>query len=460
MAVKSYEEATTLITAINYVLALRNFVDPRRNKCKFVCTLMYDISMIGALNIIIILSQIENYKHIPFTIEVLLYVFLIIIITSGYVAIGIIGLYSSKDALALLKQINTVDEKLMKLGAKIEYRGLFQYVIINGLLWALGWITIFALFLTVWLMNKVDKLSLIGAICYVCILNIASVTLYDFNTVVYWLRKRFKQTNELLTACLLENHQTKADESIKSIHDVQSKLRSNDCSFQRSIDIIDVQCSEKESQSTARVYLIHEIRLVHLQLCYTSKMLNRLFETQILSHVFMTLIYATIILYHIYMALSRENEFFDKLYTIILYVLDAANHCAKIGVASYNCEHAANQRNKVIEIIHRSPLYEKDTDIKDEMVQFCLQISYMRIGKVQCTSLWLNYGFICQVGTFCYEIPFIYTKYIEHLLNFLQCLGLMLTNLIVMIQWSNEITKKESVVLANESSYFFEHLNN
>ncbi|CAL7939571.1 unnamed protein product [Xylocopa violacea] len=411
MMANSYEEATALITVTNYLSGLRIYPDRRESKCKFICYLIYNISMVILFSSIILWNQMLAINK-QFTLEILLYTILTTTVIYEYALIVLIGLHRSKDALALVKRINAVDEKLTKLGARIEYRSLLRHVIISGCYWSLGMVILLAAFSAFMLINKINLSEFLSATTYFCIINIGSVVLYDFRIVVRWLGERFKQTNELLTACILENHQTKAE---------------NDRSSQCSIDTINVQSLEQDSQAAAKIYLIHEIRLVHLQLCCVSKMLNRLFETQILSHVFMILIYTTITFYYAYMELIRKPGTIWKWSVISFYILDAIIHSVKLVVVSYNCEYTTSQINKVIKIIHASTLYEKSNDIKDEVIQFSLQISCMRVGRLQ--SLWLNYGFICQ------------------------CVGTMLTNVIVMIQWSDEIIMQRKGMVANEANH-------
>ncbi|CAK9819001.1 hypothetical protein ANTQUA_LOCUS10003 [Anthophora quadrimaculata] len=127
-------------------------------------------------------------------------------------------------------------------------------------------------------------------------------------------------------------------------------------------------------------------------------MLNRTFDMQLMVYVSMTLIYITTLLYYLYTVLSDSQGLLNKLNVIIVYTAEVISYCIKIVIVSYSCEYTTNQANRAIEIIHACSVYEIDTELKDEILQFSLQMSHTQLGKTKSVFFRLNYTFIRNVS--------------------------------------------------------------
>ncbi|CAL7939573.1 unnamed protein product [Xylocopa violacea] len=418
MAINSYEEATALITVVNQLLALRNFVDPKKNKFKFVCSWIYHIFLVSLLSSYFVFGQIMVDFQMKFNIHKLLFRFTWIMVICGYMATVSSGLYNSKEALLLIKQIKNVDEKLDKLGVNIEYRGFSRRVLITELMWTLNLIVSWAFYFKLLYVRNESTLGFFHAICSTCIFYSAATVLHDFMTVVYWLGLRFGQLNELLDTLLLQDRRTnemKKDGNTKIL--VKSTLNFRGRSRLHEVPNL-------RPERIGKVYSLEKIRLVHLGLCSVSKMLNRIFSKQLLFYVFMAVNSLIIILYTLYIDIMGTQPLYPTATNVtILLLTDAVYNFLKVGAVSYCCEYTAGQRghhlqhdefhlqrieydlqkgelkaNKMIDIIHASTLYDEDPDLGNEILQFCLQISYMQPGKSKSTSFWLNYSFLHHVS--------------------------------------------------------------
>ncbi|KAK1133340.1 hypothetical protein K0M31_011155 [Melipona bicolor] len=144
----SYGESARIITILNHIAALRNFIDPRKNQFKFVCSWTWNIFLILMIAVVQFRADLYSLQKMPFNIERITYIFQYVTHAFGYTSTVIIGLYQSKNALRLMEQIDRVDENLKNLGIQIDYRHLFRHVKIVGLFWLLNAIIILGIFIT------------------------------------------------------------------------------------------------------------------------------------------------------------------------------------------------------------------------------------------------------------------------------------------------------------------------
>ena len=78
------------------MMALRNFINPKKHRFKFICSWIWNTLLI-VLSVFTIHAQIENIKyHMVYNIESVTYIFQYITHVLGYISILIIGLYQSK----------------------------------------------------------------------------------------------------------------------------------------------------------------------------------------------------------------------------------------------------------------------------------------------------------------------------------------------------------------------------
>lgn len=436
----SYEKTTRIITVFNYIAGLRNFIDPRKNLLKFVCSWIWNMSLI------FIIAIVEFYFHLhvlriamPYNIERIIYVIQYSTHAFGYTSTMIIGLYQSKNVLVLIKQIDKVDENLRNLGIKIDYHNLFHHVIIVGSFWILNATIIYGIFLQ-WIIQQNPDLNVIVAtICYTYATNAQSVILYEYNAAIFWLGSRFKMINQLLKTLLPKNDERNAKESSEEIICKPSSNFRNqleiDCSvsarpseISQTSSMNDTSNFKKGSPTDEKLRLFQQIRFLHLQMCNVSKMVNQIFNVQILIYTFSQLLYSSIIIYYIYMEIRRKSNL--KLVLTIIYLLDSIIGVLKIVLMSIDCEYAMKQADKIISLIHACPLYRESAELKNETLQFLWQISYTQLEDTKSVHYVLNYSFVRN------------------------CFYFALTYLVIMVQLSQNLTVTDQTTVTYKTSSF------
>ncbi|XP_017795710.1 PREDICTED: putative gustatory receptor 28a [Habropoda laboriosa] len=422
--INSYKEATNVITRISQITSLRNFQDWRKNKFKFVCSWLYDIFILCLYTYTKYNFDTYMLHQMPYNSERAMITFLKYVFIIGFLILAILSLYHSKNTVMLMKEIDKVDENLQKLGCAVEYRSLYIHVVLVGLFWFLSAFILSTIYIK-WLVSFGQTLylyHLCSTLSYVYGTNVASIVLYDFKIYVYWLGHRFKQTNELLRTFLVEGHQIKTEDTVVEKSNVLNKrfrldrwLSEHSIHRSRVLPLSHPLNIKHESQSVKKVHLLQQIRFVHLQLCGVSKMVNRIFNGQLIVYVAMTLTYITIILYYLYTEVYKPETFLSKLSVITVLLIEVLSYCVKIALVSYNCEYTTNQANRTIEIIHACSVYDIDTELKDEILQFSLQMSHTQLGKSKSAYFRLNYSFIRD------------------------CISFVATYLVIMIQWNQTV---------------------
>ncbi|XP_033178694.1 uncharacterized protein LOC105681235 [Bombus impatiens] len=247
--------------------------------------------------------------------------------------------------------------------------------------------------------------------------------------------------NELLETFLLEKNKVKAEDSntetiFEPSHNVRNKFELNNWLPERSLNILEVSTTSgvsnvKQKIVQEKVHILRQIRFVHLQVCKVSRMVNDIFNAQILIYTIATLLYFTICVYSLYMIYHRNpNDIIDRFDMTVIYLLDSMVGVLKIALMSYDCEYTMKQANKTIGNIHAYPVHEGNAELTDEILHFCWQISYTQLEKTKSVHYILNYGFV---------------RY---------CLNFVISYLVIMIQWSQNLLKNDPMIIANETTTF------
>ncbi|XP_050586043.1 uncharacterized protein LOC126920127 [Bombus affinis] len=376
-----------------------------------------------------------------YNIESVTYIFQYITHVLGYISIVIIGLYQSKNVSALIKQIDKVDERLKKLGIEIEYRSLLRHITIVGSFWLLNAVVESAIFIKMLIQNSLAPMEAFITFAYYYITNAQSVILYDYNTAIYWLGSRFKMINELLETFLLEKYKVKAEESntetiFEPSHNFRNRFELNNWQSEGSLNVSEVSTTGsvsnvKEKILQEKVHILRQIRFLHLQVCKVSKVVNDIFNAQILIHTITTLLHCTICVYSLYMNFHRQPTLvIDQLDLTLIYMLDSVVGTLKIALMSYDCEYTMGQANKTIGNIHAYPVHEGNAELTDEILHFSWQISYTQLEKTKSVHYILNYGFV---------------RY---------CLNFVISYLVIMIQWSQHLINNDPMIITNETTTF------
>ncbi|KAK9309197.1 hypothetical protein QLX08_001141 [Tetragonisca angustula] len=317
----------------------------------------------------------------------------------------IIGLYQSKNVSLLIKQIDKVDENLRSMGVEIDYHNFFRHVIIVGSFWILNVTIIYGIFLQWTVQNTPNIHAILTTVYYIYVANAHSVILYEYNATIFWLGSRFKMINQLLKMLPSEDNESNAAESNEEIiFKPSSNFRNRleiDCSVSacssevsQTSSMKDTSNLKKESPTDGNLRLLQQIRFLHLQVCNVSKMINQIFNAQILIYTFAQLLYSCVCIYYVYMETRRKNNFINALALEIVYLLDSIVGVLKIAVMSIDCEYAMKQADKIISLIHACPLYRESTELKNETLQFLWQISYTQLEDTKSVHYVLNYSFV------------------------------------------------------------------
>ncbi|XP_076477521.1 uncharacterized protein LOC117158884 [Bombus vancouverensis nearcticus] len=347
-------------------------------------------------------------QHMAYNIESVTYMFQYIIHDLGYISIVIIGQYQSKNATTLIERIDKVDKIFKELGIEIEYRSLFRRMMIVGSFWLLNAVIIFALFIKMLIQRSALYTTAFLIFIYCYITNAQSIILYDYNTAVYWLGSRFKNINQLMETFILKNSQVETEDSdtetiFEPSHNFRNRFELDDWLSERTVKVLQVNSTnntrklKQRSLSDDKIRLLQRIRFAHLQVCNISKMVNQIFNSQILIYTTVILLNCSISVYFLYMQFSRPSNSIISMELIIMYVLNNVLAALKIPLMSYDCENTMRQANKTIGLLHACPVDERNAELTDEILQFSWQISYTQLERTKSVHYILNYGSVRYV---------------------------------------------------------------
>ena len=87
-------------------------------------------------------------------------------------------------------------------------------------------------------------------------------------------------------------------------------------------------------------------------MCNVSKMVNQIFNAQILIYTLTNLLYLSMCIYFTYMDIRRKCDFMDMLAMKMIYLLDSIVGVLKVALMSYDCEYVMRQvRNLFIALL-------------------------------------------------------------------------------------------------------------
>lgn len=88
-------------------------------------------------------------------------------------------------------------------------------------------------------------------------------------------------------------------------------------------------------------------------MCNVSKMVNRIFNVQILIYSFTKFVYLSIIGYFIYTNIRKKTDFTNLLNLVSIYVFDGIVGVLKIPLTTYDCEYVMKQvRNLFLNLFY------------------------------------------------------------------------------------------------------------
>ncbi|XP_076287733.1 uncharacterized protein LOC143212644 isoform X2 [Lasioglossum baleicum] len=94
------------------------------------------------------------------------------------------------------------------------------------------------------------------------------------------------------------------------------------------------------------------------------------------------------------------TEFLSTYIIMCCYILDAVYVWMKVVVVSRLCEQTVKEAKEIIQIIHVCSIHNSDTELKNELVQFSLQVSLSEMDREDTHLFWLNDTFVTRsIGT-------------------------------------------------------------
>ncbi|XP_076287732.1 uncharacterized protein LOC143212644 isoform X1 [Lasioglossum baleicum] len=139
------------------------------------------------------------------------------------------------------------------------------------------------------------------------------------------------------------------------------------------------------------------------------------------------------------------TEFLSTYIIMCCYILDAVYVWMKVVVVSRLCEQTVKEAKEIIQIIHVCSIHNSDTELKNELVQFSLQVSLSEMDREDTHLFWLNDTFVTRVG--CSFHFLLFRSFSDFLL---QSIGTVATYLVVVIQW-NEASRSIDSSGTNET---------
>ncbi|XP_076173353.1 uncharacterized protein LOC143149669 [Ptiloglossa arizonensis] len=95
MKINSFEDVIAVMSALNSIAALRNLEYPT-NRWRFLFSWFYDVLVICVFSTCVIFFEVYHLKQLTYTLERLMYIFLTILYTLGFLCMVTLGLYYSK----------------------------------------------------------------------------------------------------------------------------------------------------------------------------------------------------------------------------------------------------------------------------------------------------------------------------------------------------------------------------
>ncbi|XP_078051280.1 uncharacterized protein LOC144477430 [Augochlora pura] len=432
MEVTSFASATRIVTAVNRITALRPLRDSDE---KFWSFLNHSYKAIMFFSVAIALYMLYLHEIINEEREIghLVYFCLKVVNYLCFLFIHVLSGCHMKDILKLHQAIADFEEEITKLGIVIDNRVIFLWIMATYGVTCLNILLLYGLCgYWVWNVN-----FMMQQILFIYIANIGAQVHLDYLTYVCWLKCRFKQTNDLLKKFFLADGRqvntldTSDETSNTETNEKNVKKHLNKWTpeyFVRRTQVIPFEAMPRvkhELQAVKRVHMLHKIRCIHLHLCRIMKTVNCTFDSQIGLHSFVAIINLVAILYFVYTAFKESDINAFVVGTALIKVIDSLYVWMKIVVVSHVCENTVKETRKAVQIIHQSAISDIDTDLKDEILQFSLQLSLHHIGSTQFDFFSLNFNFVRQ------------------------CISSITTYLVILIQWTQAVDPDDSPLSSN-----------
>ncbi|XP_076173357.1 uncharacterized protein LOC143149672 [Ptiloglossa arizonensis] len=159
------------------------------------------------------------------------------------------------------------------------------------------------------------------------------------------------------------------------------------------------------------------------------KLVNTIFDSQLIELISITLLYLVMTLYYMYASIHGEQIDLSTILKILAMGLSLTIcNSTKLVMTCSICEQATREAKKTKSIVHSISLDEFDNEMRDEILQFSLQISLNQLASSKTNILRLNYDLLRQ------------------------CLAFVVTYGIFMIQWENTLEMEDEYAIQNETN--------
>ncbi|CAL1676354.1 unnamed protein product [Lasius platythorax] len=295
----------------------------------------------------------------------------IVIIFSAILSM-FVSLFRFKKLKTCLCKLSIVDDTLEVLGTSKEYRRLHKWTIRITIGWIL--LTLF--------MNTCDSLWInyeyfsISRICVPFIGNhmfhVNALNGLIWGTILRYISSRFHQINEHIHNLLKD--------------DVMYTRRQNKL-------ILDIQQSTEEQKKCRQYMWI--IMHVHLELCFILHELNEVFSIQMTLQMASYFAFFVELCCEIYTTYADKNvdtfqNFLDKLITYIWAVV----YTAKLLALNHICQMICDKANETVAILYKLSNDNSDKDLREQILQFLLQIKRREVKFYGMGLFYFGYDFI------------------------------------------------------------------
>ncbi|XP_072754199.1 uncharacterized protein [Anoplolepis gracilipes] len=294
---------------------------------------------------------------------------IIIIFSTTLLMFG--SLFYFKKLKTCLYKLSIVDDTLEVLGTSKDYRKLYKWTIRT----TIGWI------LLIFFVNTYDILSLdykhfsINNICIVFIANhmfhVNALNGLIWGVILRYVSSRFSEINEHVYDLFKD--------------DAMCTRRQN------KLILINQQNTEEKRKCRQYMWIIMH---VHLELCFISRELNKVFSIQ------MTLQMASYFAFFVEMCCQSYSIYIHKDADTFQYILDEFNfiwaivYTAKLFTLNYICQTICDKANETVTILYKLSNDNSDKDLREQILQFILQIKRKEVKFYGMGLFYFGYDFI------------------------------------------------------------------
>ncbi|XP_014483075.1 PREDICTED: uncharacterized protein LOC106748745 [Dinoponera quadriceps] len=444
-APKYLSDAISPIVTLNYLVGLRIFEYPR-GKLRIVPSLIYLLFLLSVFcvstNAEIIFFNDDILHDNMLKLERVLYKFLANIKVFFTVYEMLHGYFYTKTVNACYRKMIQIDETLRQLGSMFNYNGIYFLSIGSVVVWFLYILCISILREEEMKDYESDLLSVIWiVISDIQATSIRLLVIFEFSIFVRYLQTRFKLLNKLLTETrfkllnelLTENVEVSMTEEKKRNHfAIKDHAESIDGKQHQNIFSIKVLSQlNPQLQSRIRISISGKRDLIRsrtqsrlpsqfqklFQMEFQSQFKNQFRDSNSVrrqTHLELCKILKTL-------CISFGSQIITKyvIFEAFGEIIYSSSYILVIVLINFVCKHATNEGMKTSAIIHEIYGCCPDTDIREEIQQFDLQIAQSPVQFFMFGIL-LNYPFLSS------------------------CLNTVTIYVVIMIQMSNSLESNKN----------------